>query len=346
MNWLSNYIRPKIRSIVGQKEVPDNLWTKCPSCEGMIFNRDLEENLSVCPHCQYHLKISVRDRLALLFDEGAYKVLPIPAVPQDPLKFRDKKKYSDRLREAQSKTGEKDAIIVAFGTIDELPVVIAAFNFDFMGGSMGAAVGEGLVRAAETAVQKRAALIAIPASGGARMQEGMVSLVQLPRTVIAVRMVKEAGLPYIVLLTDPTTGGVSASFAMLGDLQLAEPGCLVGFAGKRVIEETIREQLPTGFQTAEYLLDHGMVDMVVPRQELQATIARLLDLLMRRSAGKQKPDRPDRPETPTKPSSPDGKKPSGLLGRSVFGASLPKSVLKVANTDSPAVKNVRKRSGA
>ena len=281
MNWLSNYIRPKIRSIVGQKEVPDNLWTKCPSCEGMVFNRDLEENLNVCPHCQYHLKISVRDRLALLFDEGAYKVLPVPAVPQDPLKFRDKKKYSDRLREAQSKTGEKDAIIVAFGTIDDLPVVIAAFNFDFMGGSMGAAVGEGLVRAAETAMQKRAALIAIPASGGARMQEGMVSLVQLPRTVIAVRMVKEAGLPYIVLLTDPTTGGVSASFAMLGDLQLAEPGCLVGFAGKRVIEETIREQLPTGFQTAEYLLDHGMVDMVVPRQELRETVARLLDLLMR-----------------------------------------------------------------
>lgn len=282
MNWLTNLIRPKIRSIVGPKDVPDNLWQKCPSCEGMLFHRDLAENMNVCTHCGYHLKISVTERLNLLFD-GAYKRIEVPNVPQDPLKFRDKKKYVDRLKDAQTKTGEKDAIIVAEGEIGGMPAVVAAFNFDFMGGSMGAAVGEGIVRAAEVAVSKNAALIAIPASGGARMQEGMVSLIQLPRTVIAVRMVKDAGLPYIVLLTDPTTGGVSASFAMLGDIHMAEPGCLIGFAGKRVIEETIREQLPPGFQTAEYLRDHGMVDMVVPRKDLKETIGRILNLLMNRT---------------------------------------------------------------
>ncbi|MEK7802299.1 MAG: acetyl-CoA carboxylase, carboxyltransferase subunit beta [Pseudomonadota bacterium] len=294
MNWLTNYIRPKIRSIVGAKDVPDNLWQKCTSCEGMLFHRDLTENLNVCNHCGHHMKISVHQRLELLFDNGAYKRIDIPSVPQDPLKFKDKKKYSDRMKEAQNKTGEKDAIIVGEGTIDDLPVIIAAFNFDFMGGSMGAAVGEGLVRAAETAVAKNAALIAIPASGGARMQEGMVSLVQLPRTVIAVQMIKDAGLPFIVLLTDPTTGGVSASFAMLGDIHIAEPGCLIGFAGKRVIQETIREQLPTGFQTAEYLRDHGMVDLVIPRKELRDTFARILGLLMNRNdalGGRKKTDK-------------------------------------------------------
>lgn len=282
MNWLSNFIRPKIRSIVGQKDVPENLWQKCPACDGMLFHRDLAENLNVCSHCGHHLKISVIERLKLMFDNGEYKRVDVPNVPQDPLKFKDKKKYTDRLRDAQSKTGEKDAIIVATGTIGGNAVVIAAFNFEFMGGSMGAAVGEGLVRAAETAVHNNAALIAIPASGGARMQEGMISLIQLPRTVIAVQMIKDAGLPYIVLLTDPTTGGVSASFAMLGDIHLAEPGCMIGFAGKRVIEETIREQLPAGFQTAEYCRDHGVVDIVVPRIELHETLSRILGLLMRR----------------------------------------------------------------
>lgn len=282
MNWLTNYIRPKIRSIVGQKDVPDNLWQKCPSCEGMLFHRDLAENMNVCTHCGHHLKISVSERLQLLFDNGSYTRIEVPSVAQDPLKFKDKKRYTDRLKDAQVKTGEKDAIIVALGEIGGLPAVIAAFNFDFMGGSMGAAVGEGIVRAAETAVSHNAALIAIPASGGARMQEGMVSLIQLPRTVIAVQLVKDAGLPYIVLLTDPTTGGVSASFAMLGDIHMAEPGCMIGFAGKRVIEETIREQLPAGFQTAEYLKDHGMVDMVVPRKDLKETMGRILGLLMHR----------------------------------------------------------------
>jgi acetyl-CoA carboxylase carboxyl transferase subunit beta len=283
MNWLTNYIRPKIQSIVGPKDVPDNLWQKCPSCSGMLFHRDLAENMNVCSHCGHHLKMPVKDRLELLFDNGVYKRIDVPNVPSDPLKFKDKKKYVDRLKDAQSKTGEKEAIIVADGEIGGMPTIVAAFNFDFMGGSMGAAVGEGIVRAAETAVAKNAALIAIPASGGARMQEGMVSLIQLPRSVIAVRMVKDAGLPYIVLLTDPTTGGVSASFAMLGDIHMAEPGCMIGFAGKRVIEETIREQLPSGFQTAEYLRDHGMVDMVVPRKELKETMARLLNLLMNRT---------------------------------------------------------------
>lgn len=284
MNWLTNLIRPKIRSIVGPKDVPDNLWQKCPSCEGMLFHRDLAENMNVCNHCGHHLKISVAERLDLLFD-GAYKRVDVPSVPQDPLKFKDKKKYTDRLKEAQAKTGEKDAIIVAEGEIGGMPVVVAAFNFDFMGGSMGAAVGEGIVRAAETAVARNAALLAIPASGGARMQEGMISLIQLPRSVIAVRMVKDSGLPYIVLLTDPTTGGVSASFAMLGDIHIAEPGCMIGFAGKRVIEETIREQLPPGFQTAEYLKDHGMVDIVVPRKDLKETLSRILNLLMNRTGG-------------------------------------------------------------
>lgn len=283
MNWLTNYIRPKIQSIVGQKDVPDNLWQKCPSCEGMLFHRDLAENMNVCTHCGHHMKISVKERLEMLFDDGAYRRIEVPTVAADPLKFKDKKKYTDRLKDAQSKTGEKDAIIVGEGLIGGMPVVVAAFNFEFMGGSMGAAVGEGIVRAAEMAVQKNAALLAIPASGGARMQEGMISLIQLPRTVIAVRMVKDAGLPYIVLLTDPTTGGVSASFAMLGDIHMAEPGCMIGFAGKRVIEETIREQLPPGFQTAEYLRDHGMVDMVVPRSDLKSTLARVLNLLMNRT---------------------------------------------------------------
>lgn len=279
MNWLTNFIRPKIRSMVEQKEVPDNLWQKCPSCEGMLFHRDLSENMSVCYHCGHHLKISVDERLKLLFDEG-YTTMPLTNVPHDPLKFKDRKPYAARLREARTKTGRQDAIVVARGTIGGCKAVIAAFDFEFMGGSMGAAVGEGLVMAAREAVHEGAALIAIPASGGARMQEGAISLMQMPRSIVAVEMVKQAGLPYIVLLTDPTTGGVSASFAMVGDIHIAEPGCMIGFAGKRVIQETIREDLPEGFQTAEYLLEHGMVDMVTPRKDLAATIGRILDLLM------------------------------------------------------------------
>ncbi len=281
MNWLTDYIRPRIRSIVGdQKEVPDNLWTKCPSCEGMLFHRDLKDNLNVCYHCNHHLRITVKERLGYMFDDGEYETVPLPKVPVDPLKFKDRKKYSDRMKESQSKTGLKDAITVAKGTIGGQKAVIAAFNFSFMGGSMGAAVGEGIVMAAEHAVKDKAALIAIPSSGGARMQEGMLSLIQMPRSIIAVEMVKDAKLPYIVLLTDPTTGGVSASFAMVGDIHLAEPGSTIGFAGRRVIEETVRETLPDDFQTAEYLLEHGMVDQVVNRSELRETIGNILGLLM------------------------------------------------------------------
>ncbi len=337
MNWLTNTILPKIRSIVGSKEVPDNLWQKCPGCSGMLFSKDLAENLNVCNHCGHHLKFPVEQRLANLFDNGTYTRVKVPEVAADPLKFRDKKKYADRLREAQNKTGERDGIMVAEGTIGSIPAVIAAFNFDFMGGSMGAGVGEGLVKAAETAIAKRAALIAIPASGGARMQEGMFSLMQMPRTTIAVHMVQDAGLPYFVLLTDPTTGGVSASFAMLGDVHISEPGAMIGFAGKRVIEETIREQLPPGFQTAEYLKDHGMVDMVVHRKDLHDTIARLLDLLMRKDRAAKVSGTPNTVATKA------GLQPSG---RGVFTAdsfSAPKGKLKdAANQDKAPAKTVKK----
>ena len=278
MNWISNFVRPKIRALV-HKEVPDNLWRKCLSCAQMIFHRELEANLLVCPHCGYHMRIGAKKRLSMLFDEGVYKTIELPETPADPLKFRDRKRYTERLKEAQVKTEEKEAILVAHGEMGGMPVVIAAFDFRFMGGSMGMAVGESLLSAAKLAVLQEAPLITVPASGGARMQEGILSLMQMPRTVIAVEQVKEAGLPYIVLLSDPTTGGVSASFAMLGDIALAEPGAIIGFAGQRVIEETIRETLPDGFQRAEYLLDHGMVDMVVHRRDLRETIIRLLKLL-------------------------------------------------------------------
>lgn len=279
MNWLTNIIRPKIRSVMPQKDVPENLWHKCPSCEGMLFHRDLEENINVCYHCNHHMRIPVEQRLELLFDGGEFEKISVPEVTYDPLKFKDRKKYTDRLKDTRSKTQKEDAIMVTKGKIGSMPVVIAAFDFSFMGGSMGAAVGEGVVKGAEIAVKEKAAFIVIPSSGGARMQEGMISLMQMPRTIVATKRVKEAGLPYIVLLADPTTGGVSASFAMTGDIHIAEPGCTIGFAGKRVIQETIREELPEGFQTAEYLREHGMIDMVVQRTELHDTIARILDLL-------------------------------------------------------------------
>lgn len=283
MNWLSNYIRPKIQSLVSNaRDVPDNLWEKCPSCDGMLFHRDLKAALNVCYHCGHHLRIDVTERLKHLFDEGKYTVRDVPNVAVDPLKFKDKKKYADRLTEAQKKRNRKDAIVVAEGKIGGNGIVVAAFDFNFMGGSMGAGVGEGIVTAAKRAVEKRLPLMIVPSSGGARMQEGAVSLMQMPRTIVAVEMVKDAKLPYIVMLTDPTTGGVSASFAMLGDIHIAEPGATIGFAGKRVIQETIREELPEGFQTAEYLLEHGVVDMVVARKDHSETIGRLLDLLQNR----------------------------------------------------------------
>lgn len=279
MNWLTNFVRPKIQMLVGPKEVPENLWSKCSSCGHMIFHKDLENNNFVCQHCDHHMRLSVTRRLGLLFDDGDYHRIDLPKVPVDPLKFKDAKRYSDRLKENRSKTGEQDAIIVAHGALGGRNVVIAAFNFDFMGGSMGMAVGEGIVAAAELAIVQEAPLIVIPASGGARMQEGVLSLMQMARCTVAVERVKERGLPFIVLLTDPTTGGVTASFAMLGDIAIAEPGTVIGFAGARVIENTIREKLPEGFQRAEYLLEHGMIDMVVPRSDLRDTLARVVGLL-------------------------------------------------------------------
>jgi len=281
MNWITNSVLPKIKALVQPREVPDNFWTKCPSCDEMIFHRQLEENHQVCPNCDHHFKLGVDERLAMLFDDGEATVIELPAIQTtDPLKFRDRKRYTDRLKEAQSKSGRDDAMVVAHGALGGHPAVVAILSFDFMGGSMGVAVGDALIRAAELAQAQKAPLIVFPSSGGARMQEGILSLMQMPRTVIATEMVKEAGLPYIVVMTNPTTGGVTASFAMLGDIHLAEPGAIIGFAGKRVIEETIREQLPEGFQRSEYLLEHGMVDMVVRRHELRETLIRVLSMIL------------------------------------------------------------------
>ena len=279
MNWLTNFVRPKLRALV-KRDTPDNLWHKCPGCGQMIFHRDLEANLHVCDKCGHHLRLPALKRLGMLFDDGVFTRIELPKVPLDPLRFRDRRRYTERLKEAQAATEEQDALIVAHGSVGGQPAVIAVFNFDFMAGSMATAVGEAFLAAAKLAKLQQAALVAIPASGGARMHEGILSLMQMPRTVLAVEEVKSAGLPYIVILTDPTTGGVTASFAMLGDVHLAEPGSLIGFAGQRVIQDTIREKLPEGFQRAEYLYEHGMVDMVVPRPELKAALARILGLLM------------------------------------------------------------------
>ena len=279
MNWLKNFVRPKLRKLVGGKDIPDNLWHKCRECSQMIFHRDFEKHLHVCQHCGHHMRLPARLRLQMLFDGGEYKTAEVPRTAEDPLKFRDRLKYTDRLKEARNATGGDDALRVAHGKMGGIGVVIAAFDFGFMGGSMGLAVGEGILTAARLAVVQSSALIVVSSSGGARMQEGIQSLMQMPRTTIAIGELREAGLPYIVVLSDPTTGGVSASFAMLGDIAIAEPGAVIGFAGARVIEQTIRETLPEGFQRAEYLLDHGMVDMVVHRRELRDTLIRILSLL-------------------------------------------------------------------
>ena len=283
MNWLTNFVRPKIQKLVRPKEVPDNLWDKCPKCAEMIFHRELEKNLSVCVHCGHHLRMPAGDRLKMLFDDAKWTEIELPSVPADPLKFKDRKRYSDRIRDAQASTGLKDGVVVAHGTMGGIGAVVAAFEFDFMGGSMGAAVGEAIVAAAELAVLQEAPLVVIPSSGGARMQEGIISLMQMARTTVAVEKVREKKLPYIVILTDPTTGGVTASFAMLGDIAIAEPDAVIGFAGVRVIEQTIREKLPEGFQRAEYLMDHGMVDMVVPRHELRARLIQTIGLMLHKN---------------------------------------------------------------
>lgn len=281
MNWITNYVRPKINSMFGRREMPENLWIKDPETGEMVFHKDLEENQWVIPSSGHHMKIKARDRLRFFFDEGAFETLENPKVVTDPLKFRDERRYTDRLRDARSKTGLEDAVLNAVGRIEGLEVVATVQDFAFIGGSLGMAAGEAIIRGFETALKRRLPLVLFAASGGARMQEGIFSLMQLPRTTVAVDRLKEAGLPYIVVLTNPTTGGVTASYAMLGDVHIAEPGALIGFAGPRVIEQTIREKLPEGFQRAEYLLEHGMVDMVVPRQELKPTIARLLKILLK-----------------------------------------------------------------
>jgi len=282
MNWLTNYVRPKINALVrrDRPDVPENLWIHCPSCERMLFHRDLDANQEVCSHCDHHFRVGPEYRFKALFDEDSWTRIELPKAVADPLKFRDRRRYTDRLKEAQSKTGRNDAIEAAHGRIGGLPVVVAVMNFDFMAGSMGCALGEGLLTAARLAVLQEAAFVVVTASGGARMQEGALSLMQMPRTTIAIEEVKEAGLPYITILTDPTTGGVTASFAMLGDIAVAEPRARIGFAGRRVIEQTIRESLPDDFQTSEYLLEHGMIDMVVHRFQLRGTLERILPILM------------------------------------------------------------------
>ncbi|MCF6103712.1 acetyl-CoA carboxylase, carboxyltransferase subunit beta [Mesorhizobium muleiense] len=282
MNWITNYVRPKINSMLGRRtDMPENLWIKDPETGEMIFHKDLEQNQFVIPSSGHHMKISARERLRFFMDDGKYEMLENPKVVQDPLKFRDEKRYTDRLKDAKAKTGLEDAIINALGTVEGLPVVVTVQDFAFMGGSLGMAAGDAIVRGFEVAVQRKRPLILFAASGGARMQEGILSLMQLPRTTIGVDRLKEAGLPYIVVLTNPTTGGVTASYAMLGDVHIAEPGALIGFAGPRVIEQTIREKLPDGFQRSEYLMEHGMVDMVVSRLEMRQTIARLLKMLLK-----------------------------------------------------------------
>ncbi len=278
MNWLSDFVRPKVKK-TAQKEIADDLWLKCPNCGKLLFTKELKKTWYVCPECDYHLRLYMDKRLKMLFDNGVYSEVALKLIPDDPLKFKDSKKYTDRLRTYRKTTNRNDAIVVARGNVGGVKCVIAALDFAFMGGSMGMAVGEGVVKASEIAVKNKIPLITVASSGGARMQEGILSLMQMARTASAVNNVKENGLPFISIMADPTTGGVSASFAMLGDIHIAEKGCLIGFAGPRVIEQTIREKLPEGFQRAEYLREHGMVDVVVHRSEMKNTLATILQIL-------------------------------------------------------------------
>ncbi|MFY0624079.1 MAG: acetyl-CoA carboxylase carboxyltransferase subunit beta [Pelagimonas sp.] len=281
MNWITNYVRPRINSIFSRREVPDNLWTKCDECGTMLFHRELSDNQNVCSSCGHHMHITPRDRFFALFDGGVFNEVTVPDPVADPLQFRDQKKYPDRMKAAQKKTAEKEAMLVATGQIGRTPIVAAAQDFSFMGGSMGMYVGNAIIAAAEEAVRLGRPLVLFSAAGGARMQEGILSLMQMPRTTVAVQMLKEAGLPYIVVLTHPTTGGVTASYAMLGDIHIAEPNALICFAGPRVIEQTIREKLPEGFQRAEYLLDHGMLDRVTDRREMRKELITIIRMLMK-----------------------------------------------------------------
>ena len=280
MNWITNYVRPRINSIFSRRETPENLWQKCDECGTMLFHRELSDNLNVCNNCGHHMGITPRERFIALFDAGVFSEVVVPEPVPDPLGFRDQKKYPDRMKAAQKETGEKEAMLVATGEIGRTPIVAVCQDFSFMAGSMGMSVGNAIIAAAEEAVLLKRPLILFSAAGGARMQEGILSLMQMPRTTVAVQMLKEAGLPYIVVLTHPTTGGVTASYAMLGDVQIAEPNALICFAGPLVIEQTIREKLPEGFQRAEYLLDHGMLDRVTPRTEMREELISITRMLL------------------------------------------------------------------
>ena len=277
MSWF-NRVRKTLGFSEAKKTTEKDLWIKCPSCQEMLFVQEYEDNLSVCPKCDHHGRIGADARLALLLDPE-FDLLPQPKVEEDPLKFKDTKKYTDRLKAARAANPHEDAFVVRLGEIDGQAAVVGVQDFGFMGGSMGMAVGQAFCDAAERALGRKCAFVVVTAAGGARMQEGILSLMQMPRATVMTRRLKQAGLPYIVILADPTTGGVTASYAMLGDVHIAEPGALIGFAGQRVIQDTIREQLPEGFQRAEYLHKHGMVDMVVHRRDLKATLANVLDYL-------------------------------------------------------------------
>jgi acetyl-CoA carboxylase carboxyl transferase subunit beta len=284
VNWINSVVRPKIRSFLEKRETAENLWVKCPETGEMVFHRDLEANLYVIPGSGYHMRMPTEARLKQLFDNAEYVAIETPEVTADPLKFRDERRYSDRIRDARAKTGSRDAVQIAFGTLDALPVTVGVQDFEFMGGTLGMAAGEAVITGFETAAERHTPFILFAASGGARMQEGILALMQMPRTTVAAEKLREARLPYIVVLTNPTTGGVTASYAMLGDIHIAEPGALIGFAGPRVIEQTIREKLPEGFQRSDYLLKHGMVDMVVRRHDLRETLSRLCRLLLKAPA--------------------------------------------------------------
>ncbi len=279
MNWITNYVRPKINSLFSRREVPENLWTKCSECGTMLFHRELADNLNVCTNCDHHMAITPRERFGALFDGGIFVEVKVPEPIADPLQFRDQKKYPERMKAAQKSTGEKEAMLVAEGEVLRTPIVAAAQDFSFMAGSMGMYVGNAFIAGVERAVALKRPFVVFAAAGGARMQEGILSLMQMPRTTVAIQMLREAGLPYLVVLTHPTTGGVTASYAMLGDVQIAEPNALICFAGPRVIEQTIREKLPEGFQRAEYLLDHGMLDRVTHRKQQRDEIVAILRML-------------------------------------------------------------------
>ena len=285
MNWLTNYIKPKLASLVKKRDVPKNLWIKC-QCGTMIYYKDYEKTLGVCNECGTHMRLSSDSRIKFLLDDNKYEKIKVASNKIDPLIFKDKKKYKDRLKEAKKKTKEDDAVVIAEGKIENIEVLLVVFDFNFMGGSMGISVGNSIVKASEISVKKNLPLIIIPSSGGARMQEGILSLMQMPRTIAAIQKVKEHKIPYIVVLSDPTTGGVCASFAMLGDILIAEKGATIGFAGRRVIEQTIKESIPDNFQTADYLLEHGMVDMVVHRKDLKNKVYKILKFLKKKKLKK------------------------------------------------------------